>query len=67
MTNPYHQYSDTPILDLADDSVIAHAIFPEFPERAAESAPESSRALRMGNPLGQEGEDALLNRLIELA
>src|SRR6266478_6529165 len=54
------QNHQTIVFDLADEPVIAHAIFPELSKpRAVQRLSDAARIVELGNPLMKELQDAL--------
>src|SRR5467141_3743249 len=54
------QNHQTIVFDLADEPVIAHAIFPELSKpRAVQRLSDAARIVQLGNPLMKELQDAL--------
>src|SRR5260370_31095082 len=60
------QNHQTIVFDLADEPVIAHAIFPELPKpRAVQRLSDAAWIVQLGNPLMKELQDALAVLCVE--
>ena len=56
------------IFDVSDDSIVAHAVFPEGPQfRSFQGFANAARILKVGDAIMQEGKDATGNLGVYLA
>ena len=68
ISDAQEQNHQTVVFDLADEPVIAHAIFPELSKpRAVQRLSDAAWIVQLGNPLIKELQDALAVLRVEFA
>src|SRR5690349_16759234 len=67
MTHPYHQNDQPGVLNLTDDAIVPHTVFPQLAEfRTMERLADAARIRRLRHPLREKASYALSDRAVEI-